>query len=298
MLTFRDILWGIGAPAVLAAVFVLLAHAPRARRRERDAQPWGATLAIVAAFATAFVAIAGRPAIPPVTAEGWLPYLAVPVAILGVIATVAAGRRGRAGAAAASVILLLLTAFLLGGPKRQSAEPREAWTLIAIAAATMLAWWAAMEPLARRLRGPTLPLLLSATAGVTALVLVDTGTQTLGQIAGAVSVALGTIALLALVRLRNLTLARGGVLAVAVLVLGLILVGETHFYGYMEPSHAFLLAAAPLAAWLGQLVPARKRKLRFAVAALAVLGVLSIPLVPAVRGLHKTMTEQTESYVY
>jgi hypothetical protein len=299
MFTARDILWGILAPIVISAIAVLLAAIPFRRRdgrSGRDAQPWGAALAIAASFAIAFAAIQGVPKLPPLIVQGWLPYAGAAAVLVAVVATLARGRRAIAWTL--SIALLALTVAAVVARKGAAVEGPEIWLYALAAAGPVLLWWLATEPAARRTPGVTVPLLLSANAGVAALVLADAGTQTMGQILGALAIALFVVAAMGL-WLRNLTLADGGVLASGILLLGVIFCGETHFFGDVRTIDALLLTlATPAALWIAQLLPARRPLIRFLVAAAVLLAILACPLITAARGLHQTMREQIESTDY
>ena len=140
----------------------------------------------------------------------------------------------------------------------------------------------------------TLPLILTITASVAAIALVNAHSLFLGQLAGASAAAMGAIMVAAL-WFRKFSLARGGILALTVLLLGTILAG--HFFADLSQLDLILLAAAPLAAWHGEL-PLKSRRTRFTIRLVAVLLILLIPLVPALKGLRETMKEQTDSYMY
>jgi hypothetical protein len=296
MLTTGDIVWGMLAPVVIALVSVVLAHVARRRQRGRDAQPWGPAVALAAAFGVAFDAMQGPPALPPLSVQGWLPYLGAGGVLVAVLATVTRSRR--AVAWSLSIVLLLATAWLVVGRKRAAVEGNEFAVLLAVGAAALVGWWVATELVAERLRGPALPLWLAAAAGSAALVLADSGTQTMGQIAGALAVALAAVGVMAF-RLRDLTLAGGGVLVTGVLLVGLLVCHETHYFGDVRTLDALaLVAAAPVALWVLQLLPRKRPWLRYVVSGALLSGILSTAVVPAVRGLQHTMQEQLESTSY
>ena len=128
------------------------------------------------------------------------------------------------------------------------------------------------------------------------MVLVDSGTQSFGQLAGAIAIALGFIGLSGL-WFRRLTLSRGGILALTMTLMGLILCG--HLVADVKCRDLIVLALAPLSLWAGQIPVINRRPWRrFVVAGLAMLLVLSIAVVPAIKGLATTMKEQTRSYEY
>jgi hypothetical protein len=195
-----------------------------------------------------------------------------------------------------SAAVLAAAAWLVVRPRAEVLDPKMFWARAAGAAVASVAWWAAMEWLARRRPGPGLPLLLSAAAGSAALVLVDSGSQAFGQITGGVALALLVLAAAGL-WFGNLSLARGGVLAVAIALLGMLLAG--YCYADLTPQNFVLLAAAPLAAWIAELPPLRRRpRVGFAVAAVVTFSVLLVAVVPAIKGLHKTMQDQAQSTEY
>src|SRR5439155_9043417 len=209
MIPPRHILWGILLPALIALIATLLGQL--GVRRERKTQPWGPALAIAGGFALAYVGIVGAaPSFPPAAAQGWLFYLAGAVVV---IAAVAAMLRSRGWIdAMLSVMVLALAAWLLSRPQAQTLSPPAFWATVVMAAVGIVGWWMAMESLARRRPGGTLPLLLAGATGAAAIVLVNAHTQSLGQIAGGVAVVLTILALLGF-WFRNFSLARGGMLA-------------------------------------------------------------------------------------
>ena len=291
MLTQHDIVWGIAYPAIIAVIAMLLSHLPPWRRDAR-AHPWGPVFAIAAAFAIAFTGIAGWPSFPPLEMHNWLPFIAMGTAIIGIIAT--AMRRDWIVHSVLSLALILITSWLL--IKTSSTPPAERWAWTAALAAGLTIWWVAMELLARRNPGPGLPILLAFFAAGSALVLADSGTISFAQLAGAVALAVGLIGLTAL-WFKNLSLSRGAMLALAVLLMGLIFCG--HVVADVSRRDLIILGAAPLVLWLGQLPVVNRRPWRrFAVGGVVMFIVLSIAVVPAIKGLAKMMKEQTESYQY
>jgi len=303
MLTPHDILWSVVFPALLAVAAVVSVYGGFRRRGDRAAQPWGPALAVAGGFLFAYVGIAGRPPLPPVAAQGWLVYAGAAAVLVAVIATMLPPR-GRLIDTVLSAALLVVTAWLLSRPRAEAIDPvtmekidpRVFWAWTIGSAVAMVAWYFAMEWLARRRPGGGLPLLLSAAAGSAALVLVDSGSMSLGQITGGIALPLLVLAAAGW-WFRDLSLARGGALAVAVTLLGMLLAG--YYYAELTPRNLAILAGAPLAAWLAEIPPLRRRpRAGFAVAAVVTLAVLTIAVAPAIKGLHKTMKEQTESTAY
>jgi hypothetical protein len=185
---------------------------------------------------------------------------------------------------------LALAGWLLTRPRAAALEAGEFRTTVAVAIGGLIGWWAGLVCLARRRRGGALPLLLSAAVGSGAIALVAAHTQALGQILGGVAIALVIVAILGF-WYREMTLARGGMLAIALTFLGLLLCG--HLYADMTPRDALILAAAPLTLWIGEIPGLRRRPgVKFLVCAVALFGVLSIAVVPALRELKATNDEQ------
>lgn len=286
------LIWVIAVPAAISLVAVLVSHVPPGR--ERATQPWGPALAIAGAFAAAFVALRGRPPFPPRDAQTWLVYLGGASVLLAVAATVVNRKRWRALIFIGAVALIAAAVWFLGRPKVPIIGWRDFLVRMAVIAACMVAWWVLMDLLAARAKGAAVPLVLMISAAVAALALVNAHVLFFGQLAGAVAAALGAMVVAGLY-FRKLSLARGGVLTLTVVLLGIMLAG--HFYADLRLLDLMLLSAAPLAAWLGEL-PFKSRRARFASRILIVLLILLVPLVPALKGLRETMQEQAESYMY
>jgi hypothetical protein len=98
--------------------------------------------------------------------------------------------------------------------------------------------------------------------------------------------------------LNELTLARGGILALAIAGLGTLWCG--YLFADVKPIEVVLLMAAPLFAWVGALPWVRSWRpwLRLALCFGLVMGVVAIAVVPAAKGLRQTMKEQMESTEY
>jgi len=290
------LIWVVLVPVAIALVATLLSHLPL--KRDRATQPWGPALALAAAFAAAFAGLRGRPAFPPRDAQTWLIYVAGISVLIAILGTVLPPRKTWSWfiLAPLSVMLILVTVWLLA----RSQIPLFGWKRFllraAVIAAGMIVWWVLMERLSARPKGAAaaLPLVLTIAASVAALAIVNAHSMLLGQLAGSIAAALGAITLLGL-WFRKLSLSRGGLLTLTVVLLGVILAG--HFFADLSRLDLILLGVAPLTAWAGEL-PWKGKGTRFAIRVIAVLVVLLIPLVPALKGLRATLQEQTDSYMY
>ncbi len=305
MPSLRDILWLVGLPAILTAL-VMLATRPWRRdgrndRADRAATGWAAAIAIAGGFAIAFTGIfftpngvLTLPKFPPNVGEHWVFFLTLPIVLVALAHTFV---RPKWFGISASVVLLLVTPYLVRRSQQPYIEVRLFWGWVIGAAVVMASWWLLMEPLARRVRGASLPLLLATFAGVSGLTIIDAGIQTLGMVTGSIAVTLLIIALAAGWS-RATPLPRGGMLAVALLVPAMLLCG--YFFAELKLRDLILLSAAPLAAWAGELPrlgPSDSWR-RIIVRWVAVLGVLGLTAVSAIVGLKKTVDDQMNSFVY
>jgi hypothetical protein len=287
--TPTESLWMLVLPTLLAAAAMLAA---RPWRRGRDLPGFASAIAIGGAFIVSFAGWYETPRFPPITAETWLVYLAGVVIVVAILQAVV--RRRAFGFVASSVILLMTPWLLL---RKLPLEQRAMWTWSIGAGVAMIAWWLAMETLARRSRAGWLAAILAMVVGISGLAIINAHSRQLGMLTGAVAFPLLIVALAAAWS-GGASLARGGILAGAVLLLGLLLGGR--FLADLSTRDMALLAAAPLAAWAGEIPGLGKGNSwkRNAVRIVAVLAICALPAFDAAKGLKETLREQTESYQY
>jgi hypothetical protein len=292
MITTRDMLFSVVYPLMFAAVMTAAGRFVQMHRK--TSAPWAVALAIVGGFAIAFVGASGKLSFPPAQAQEWLPFTGAVAVIVSILATYL-GRWTWSGPL--SILLLVLTAWLVTRGRRAALSGQEFAELVGIAIVAGVVWWIVMSMLASRMHGGLLPLLLSGVFGGAALVLVDGGTQRLGQIEGAVAIVLLAIAAVSL-WLNELTLARGGILALTIVALGTLWCG--YLYADVKPIDVMILMVAPMFAWVAVLPWIRSWRpwVRFAVCFVLVMGVVAIAVVPAAKGLRQTLKEQMESTQY
>ncbi len=289
MVTQQDILWAVVAPAVLTAVILALSAIPW---RKRPTPIWSLPLALAAGFAIAYVGVVGRPAFPPRAAQAWLMYLAPVAFVLAFVQALAPKSRRFAAALSALTLIAIPWLFLR---TRVGLAPKEYWLSLLCIALAMVVFWMVVEKLARRVPGVPIPLVLMITAIVASMALMNAHTRDFALLAGSVVAVFAAAILLAW--WRRIVPSGGLALSFAILIPGLLAGG--YFYADLAIRDAGLIAAAPLAAWAGQLPGIRtRRRLSLAITAVAVLIVLAFVLVPTIQGLHETYKEQAESTYY
>lgn len=291
MPTSAEILWLLVYPTIVS---VIAMAATRPWRRRRDLGGWGAALAIVGTFGLAVAHHWYVPSFPPPSAQGWLFYLAA--AALGVAVLHTLIRWDLIGIVL-SCLLLLATPLLLLRGQQATMEPAAFWLWTLGAGAAMVLWWLAMEPLGRRSRGGSLPMILALVAIVSGLAIMAADTQTAGRTVAALAVPLVVIGVAGWWA-RGRVLGRGGMLAVALLLPGMLLFA--HFFATGPVPYIILLVLAPLTAWAGELrgLGERDSWKRVAVRWVVVLAMVALPLVVSVRGLAKLLQEQRTSHEY
>jgi hypothetical protein len=170
---------------------------------------------------------------------------------------------------------VLPAAFLwwfLASRRTRAWDTSEAWMWTSVFAAAIAVLGTGVDWIAARRPGASIPCALSAAFAVAGGALVAGRVASYGQIAGAMSAALGATALIALL---NPTLAmRGAGMTLALFLGALVLAG--HYTGELAAKTALAVFLAPLAPGLVELVPLRDKP--------ALLGTLRV-LMAALPGL-------------
>jgi hypothetical protein len=240
-------------PSLVAAV--TLAAAGWAGRR-LGLSGGGQAAVALALGAGAIAAQVGNapPAFPPIEVTDRIPWLVLAAVLLGLCESV----RPSPGWARWEnrLLLTLLTMGLVLGPVLGENWPTRSdlarqGGLVLI----MLAAWGNLEALAARrsmaVLGPSV-LVVAVSAGAALLL---SGSMVLGQLGLGLAAAVAAVWVLSLWQ-PDLFLSRGGI-PVLVAAYGALLI-EGHVYAGLPASSAYLLAAAPLAAWVGFVGPARR----------------------------------------
>jgi hypothetical protein len=244
------LLLGIVVPFLVAGAVLLLGARLAAVRGK--AFPAGSFegLAVGLGYAAGHTIPAGAPALPPLDSTDWLFWLALAAAAvsLGAAFLPVAGRWlwiPRVALAAAVPHFVLKP---LRGSEGLGLLEAIGWP------AAILAWCAALDRLAVRRPGVSLPLVMVMVATASAAAFLISHSLILGQHAAELAAALAPVLLFALFS-RPASLSGGGILAAGTVLGGLWLAG----WAYDLPAaSAALLALAPLAAWLAEVGPFRR----------------------------------------
>lgn len=239
MLTLNDFLFGILIPAVVAGS--VLGIGWKVWERSASSQvngKWSGAIAVAGAFLAGFFLLAGWPGFPPKFAEGWLPLIAVMAAAAGLI--VARWPR-----------VQLSTPFLLifVMPRGGWSDGQSAFWIIAAILVGMPLIIEALEIVATKRPGASIPLALWIWAAGSAVALAATGSLKYGQFAGTLAAAMGAGVVIAWIYPR-ISFASGAASALYTLVGTLLMLG--YFYSELPAIPALILAIAPLVLLIGE----------------------------------------------
>jgi hypothetical protein len=247
----KQLLLGLALPA-LVAVAVLVATWQPWRARRIGPGAWVGALALGAGFVAGYLALFGWPGLAPKESWEWLPHI---VAAVTAAAMLVGWSRVPRPAGWAIVALAATAAAWLLVPRWQ--ESRLAWT-IALAVAVLVVW-IALFTLAQRTSAVSPALVILIAASAAALVLERAATARFAQLAGVLAASVGGCLVVTLLRSAPKLgpgLAGGG----AVLLVGLMFTGHFNHFSDTPPACFFLVALAPLLAWIGQWAPIRRRR--------------------------------------
>jgi hypothetical protein len=252
MFTPRDIVWGIVVPALIAALAMALAWRPWRRQASRTNGFWGASVALTAGFATAFLGIRPGSPLPPREAVDWLFLMAAAGLVLGLIDGLCVIEKWIrpivACACLAPFVWLLLPPL---HPESMSTVTKTAWAIGLLIPA--VAWWMWLDAFAVSHTGPLVPFLLGIVSSAVALVLMMSGSKLLGQLGGVVAATMGSCFAVAILA-NSVSLARGGVFIAVSMIAGLLICA--HFYAYLTRLNGSLLLIAGVATAAGSFLPA------------------------------------------
>jgi hypothetical protein len=259
MIPLRDILLGLGLPAVVSVALAILARSNRHTSQTTGSIATDSTntpaghdatgLALLVGYLLAHSALLGAPPLPPTDVIQWLYFAAIAMLVLSIgHAIFPEHARFRILSSAA---VFVPTIWVLVRPLAQHTwTPRLAALWAAgLSAAAMLLLVGLDRAYARR-TGVVPTLAIVIVAALAAAVLLMSGSQTYGQLAAALPAAM-LPALLIAAGQRPAPRISSFVPSFVLLFGGLLLCG--HLYATLTTLNALLLFVAPLGIWAGEL---------------------------------------------
>jgi hypothetical protein len=240
---------GVLLPLLLSAATLALARRPWRRAQPAAGGLWGGALALGGGYLAGAVLTSGWPPIPPLERIHWLFFLTAAATLFGVCD--ALGPWPRWGRWTLRLYFLITALWLLLRPVMVNNhwQAVDAAGRLALLCLGGLAFWGALDALADRLPGASLPLTLLIVGTGTALVLALCGGLPWARLEVGVLAALAACLGVAGWNPR-LSLARGAGAVLMVLLPGMWLLG--YFYAEVPLACVLLLALGALAGWLGQ----------------------------------------------
>lgn len=281
------ILLGVLLPAVVSGVVFWLEW--QLGRRE---SAWPGALALGLAYGAGHWGVIGWPAFPPVDVTHWLPYLALAAMLFGLrdgLWPMPVWQRW-----ALRLTLTGGTLWLLLRPLARNSwtGSQTVWWLAGLGAAFLIVWWQ-VDTLAERTRGAAIPLALMVLGTGTSIALVLGRSALLGQLAGALTAALGAAWVVSWFH-SGLRLARGAVPVIVVLLAGFWLSG--YFYAEVPAVTVALLWLAPAGLWAGEW--SRAQSLKPWQGALVRAAAVLVPMALALGWAYRDWVAAAAEYPY
>ena len=239
--------WAVAMPLVIATICMVISWRPwRRDHREKVRGWWGGALGVGLGYLVGHVTINKWPALPPVQATDYLFFIAVAAMVVGVTESFRLPPVLRWSLRA--LLSLGVSWFMIsnGYKSGHGSGMVAAWT--GGQAMGLFLIWTLTERLAERRAGPSIPLALSLLLAVASVFFLQAGSAKLAQLAGVLAAALGGATLVAM-SVRRVSVARGMMAVVIPLYGALILFSWQYDKPFGTPA---ILAAAPLALWLGE----------------------------------------------
>ena len=254
------LIYGVLLPAVVAGIVLLLGR-----------RSWAAALGIGAGYAAGHALQFDWPSLPPAEATNWPVYFAIGAAILAIVETTWEPR----------ALLRWLARAVIGGVAFWLLRPPDQGvTWIGVALGAMLAFWALLSLLSRRLGDASLSLVLVVTlAGASALFGL-TNSVSLARMGGCLTSAVGACWVLSAIGVGR-EIARGVVPVVSIVFASIAACSiDKWSYSGTPLWMAAVVAASPAAAWLVELTPIKSAaSWKAAVARAIVVGiVVAVPV--------------------
>jgi hypothetical protein len=229
---------------------------------------WSGALALGGAFVLGAGLLLGWPRFPPAEPAQWLVYLP----LLAILASNSTDR-----SMAQEGVVTTLLAMLCAGLVVPSQNLPDYLVLRAGLAAIILCLLLALEPLARMRQGPAGPMVLLLWCGAAAGLLILAGIAKFAMLAAIMAACCAGGVIAGLAR-ADFTFAGGALVVVTLLIPGLLFSAWIATYSPVPGACFILVAAAPLAWWVGQIRPLKRR--RWAGLVAGVFGVM-VPIAVA-----------------
>ena len=241
------VLLGLVLPVVVCAAALIGAWRPWRPGAPIAGGLWAGAVALGAGFVPAFLAADPWPDLPPHVTWHWIAWLAVVAAAVG--AADGLHRWPLRVRLSAGLALAAGCGWLLVGD-----WVTHAWAWRGATAVVIAVLLATLNASAGRHQGASVPLSMCLAALGASIVLVLSGNAKLAQLVGALAACLGAAVVLAWWR-PEVSLARGGVTVMAVLLPGLVLSGYFLSWSEIAPWVFVLAAIAPAFVWLSGFLP-------------------------------------------
>ncbi len=220
--------------------------------------PWAAALAIGLGWLVGLWRVEGLPEMPPVTGEGWIPWIVLAVTAFGVLDGLVSApdwlrSELRIVGGALIAILVLHPIFYW-----EWDHPGIPLRIVALVAAATIVTWTGIDALGRALpTGPAYPLAMLITVCAAAGVLAMSGGAKFGQLFGVLAATIGPCILLALWR-PSVSIGRSGSGVIATVFTGFLIAGA--WFAEVKNGPAIALLLVPHAAWAGHIPWVARRK--------------------------------------
>lgn len=289
MPSLGDLFASVLVPALVCGTLLALIWASRTSTAgESLARRHLAALAVAAGVLAGYHAIAGLPVLPSASrrlaAIQWMPWLVIAALVVSLAQTQPAVRRIPAWIFGAIVCVLVVALSFLG-----QIAAREKWLAFAQMAAVLFLAWRSLDALARREPGPAIPVVLWVVVTATSVAALVSHSAKIAQLSGALAACLGACIVVAL--WNRFLSAAGGVVAIAMTVLGVAWLNAVHFSD-LAPGAALCLIAAAFTPWL-----ARTKRVQAWSRTKRVLAYAFLAAVPAAAGVVVAQLS-TPSYEY
>lgn len=264
-INFEAALLGVIGPLIFASAVLAVAFRPWIPAPEtlepgeqivEEERGWGGALAVGCAFALGFVATQGWPPLPfDLGIKHWLFYAALAGAVVGAYEALA----DRSSCVTRGIFSFAAPFLMLARVRRAQWNGFEATLWLVFLTLSLIGLWTALDSLARKRRGASLPLAWCVSCLLAAGALQLSGSFSLAQLAASLASALVPCAVLGWRRPSTLW-APGAVGPLAVTYLGLVWGGR--FSADLSFASFVLLAIAPTLPALAELPSFANRRSR------------------------------------